>query len=221
MTICPNKVAVSNTPDSRLTIFPSPVAVPMRRVARSWTQTKHTKQPSCFRRYLWSPEWPFFTLEVAGEKSYGPTSPLILLIGCQQLLTRQHTALSWGSCGPISCASGTRFILSRPIRLDTVQGGQTCAIQITRCLFLAASFSPLLWLSSPSPLPLCLPLLLFFFSNVCELFRYMLLIAEKRLVFEFGPAVIMFVTEIKFRTQIYTCTYKFWGINYWNKCFST
>ena len=84
------------------------------------------------------------------------------------------------------------------------------------CFFFAASLI-LLFISSAS---LSTPPT-FFFSNVCELFRYMLLIEEKRLVFEFGPAVIMFVTEIKFRTQIYTCTYKFWGINYWNKCFST
>jgi hypothetical protein len=50
----------------------------------------------------------------------------------------------------------------------------------------------------------------FLFLNVGEMFHYVLLIAEKRMGFEFGLAVVTFVREIKFRTQIYTCTYKFW-----------
>ena len=108
----------------------------MRRVARSWTQKKHTKQPSCFRRYLWSPAWPFFTLEEAVDKLYGPTSPLILLIGFWHVSTLLYLV------GPVvlSRVRVERPLFRRPIRLDIVQGGQTCAIQITWCLFPAASF---------------------------------------------------------------------------------
>lgn len=183
----------------------------MSRVAGTWTQTEHRKQPSSFFRYLWSPEWPSFTLGEAVEKLYGPTSPLILLIGCQQFLTRQHTALSCGSCGLISCASGKRFIKwahsfgHSPGRSDMRHPNYTVSVS---WLLL---FPLLLWLFSSSPLLLLLPRLFFF--NVCELFRYMLLTVEKGLGFEFGPASVIFVTEIKFWTNIYTCTYNFWGIN--------
>lgn len=185
--ICSSKVVVANSPDPRFVTSPSQVTLPICRIARSWTQTKPKKQPSSFWRYLWSSEWPLFTLEAAVEKLWRPTSLLILPICCQQLLTHQQTALSSRYCGLISCASGTtisyvgifvwtpsRAVEHAPFKLHGV------------CFcFPIDSSSPLLW-SSSGLICRFLPGFLLFFSNTCVLFCYVLLVSDKWLGFGFS-----------------------------------
>lgn len=78
----------------------------------------------------------------AAEKLKGPTSPLILLIGCQQPLTRQHAAVSHGGILRVLCSYLT--CERNALCLDAVQDERTRAIQITRCLLPTIIFCPYL-----------------------------------------------------------------------------
>jgi len=130
-----------------LAISPSPVAVPMRRAARSWTQIKHTKEPSCFRRYLWSPEWPYIHTWRGSWKivwTHLTTDQADRFLAFSE--TSVHCCILQVLWSYLVCEWNANYFVNPFVW--TVQGGQTCTIEITcdftwLLLFRRSSDSPL------------------------------------------------------------------------------